>query len=72
MQFILWTGIVVLGLVTLVGVGTIFFQLVGEFRQAFAAQPPAVLPKKRSRHEGLRKVDLESLRDDRPPARRAA
>lgn len=73
MQFIIWTGIAVLGLLTLTSVGIVFFHLVGEFRTTFAAKqediPASVKPPRRG---GMRRVDLEALRDERPPIRRAA
>ena len=71
MQFIIWTGIIVLGLITLSSVGMIFFHTVGELRKGAAAEPVAEPIRPAARRNHLRKVDLESLRD-RPPARRAA
>ncbi|NNE70357.1 MAG: hypothetical protein HKN29_08325 [Rhodothermales bacterium] len=71
MQFIIWTGIAVLGLMTLSTMGMVFFHAVGEFRKR-GAEPIVdefALPTRRRSH--MRKVDLESLRD-RPPIRRAA
>lgn len=71
MQFIIWVGIAVLGLITISSMGMVFFHAVGEFRKREAK--PVIdefeLPVRRRHH--MRKVDLESLRD-RPPIRRAA
>jgi hypothetical protein len=71
MQFIIWTGVAVLGLITLSGVGMIFFHIVAEFRNINVEKPSEEARRAMSRREGLRKVDLEALRD-RPPVRRAA
>ncbi|MFT5144031.1 MAG: hypothetical protein ACI80V_003616 [Rhodothermales bacterium] len=71
MQFIIWTGVAVLGLITVSGVGMIFFHLVAEFRNLNAQKPVEEPNRPMSRREGLHRVDLEALRD-RPPVRRAA
>ncbi len=71
MQFIIWTGIVVLGLITVSTVGMIFFHTVGELRKGAAGQPAAESISPPARRNHLRKVDLETLKD-RPPVRRAA
>lgn len=71
MQFIIWTGIAVLGLITLSSAGMVFFHMVGAFRADSRNEPAAEPLRPASRRNHLRKVDLESLRD-RPPVRRAA
>ncbi|MFT4604465.1 MAG: hypothetical protein ACI9W4_001196 [Rhodothermales bacterium] len=71
MQFIIWTGIVILGLITLSTVGMIFFHTVGELRKGASSELVAEPIRPTARRKHLRKVDLESLRDH-PPARRAA
>ena len=71
MQYVIWAGIVVLGLITLSTAGMIFFHLFGEMRRKMSgivSEPTYVAPTDR-----LRKVDLSTkMRDDRPPMRRAA
>jgi hypothetical protein len=70
MQYVIWTGVVVLGLITLSTAGIIFFHLFGEFRRGVLGkkvEPTRPMPSQR-----LRKVDLSAMRDDRPPIRRAA
>ncbi|MBO6576894.1 MAG: hypothetical protein JJ896_16010 [Rhodothermales bacterium] len=71
MQFIIWAGIAVLGLITLSATGMVFFHAVGEFRKGKIAEPIAEPIRPASRRNHLRKVDLDALRD-RPPVRRAA
>lgn len=72
MQFIIWTGIAALGLITLSAVGMIFFHTVAELRRREASQAQVTEPQRPvSRRNNLRKVDLDAYRD-RPPVRKAA
>ena len=72
MQFIIWTGIAALGLITLSAAGMIFFHTVAELRRRESAQASTSEPlRPASRRSNLRKVDLDAYRD-RPPVRRAA
>ncbi len=70
MQFVIWTGIVVLGLITVSSAGMIFFHLIGEFRRGeLNLSAPSEEPMKRNT---MSKVDLTAMKDDRSPIRRAA